>query len=253
MCGRLRREWDEKEIPKEWFTQMEIAIELDRIKPLYKPTYNAAPGQHHPVIVQNRDGENIIRLMRWGLVRPGATKGTPKPIDARAETILRKELFRDLVPGRRCIVPVSGYYEWRTEDGRRVPYSIRSADGRLLWIAGLYDAWTNGDGTTTETYCVITTTPSPEIAHIHDRMPVLLQSRDDQFRWLDRKERDLSRIMPLLRPYPGERLTYWAVSDLVNNVRNDGRELILPRSESLEPAPRMATIEPVNLALPLAS
>jgi len=240
------------EIPKEMFTQLEIAIEIDRFKTIYTPTYNAAPGQDHPVIVQDRNGDNIIRLMRWGLLRPKSTKKTPKPIDARAETLLHKDMFRDLVPTRRCIVPVTGYYEWRDEDGQRIPYTIRSANEQVLWIAGLYDAWTNADGTTTETYCVITTTPAPEIAHIHDRMPVLLQTRADQLRWIDRKERDLSTIMPLLRPYPGERLTFWPVSDLVNNTRNNGPELILPR-ERATAKQEPATISALNLSLPLAS
>jgi putative SOS response-associated peptidase YedK len=225
VCGRLKREWSEGEIAKEMPTQAEIARQLA----LFSTRFNIAPGTRNPIVVMNRAGELELRTMLWGLHRKHAQPGSPTPSNARAETITERAMFRDLIAARRCLLPASGYYEWKLERGRKVPYTIRPVDGSIFAFGAIYDAWLDADGEIQESFCLITTTPAPSIAHIHDRMPVIV-SKADQERWLDRTVTDLSLILPLLKPCPDEHLYAYAVNDLVNDVRNDGPELLEPRS-----------------------
>jgi putative SOS response-associated peptidase YedK len=226
------------EIAKEMPTQAEIAEQLA----IFAGRFNVAPGTKNPVVVMNRTGKLELRTMHWGLRRRNAQPGSPTPSNARAETITERAMFRDLISLRRCILPVSGYYEWRSERGRKVPYTIRPAGGSIFALGAIYDAWLDADGVIQESFCLITTTPAPSIAHIHDRMPVIV-STADQERWLDRTVTDLGSILPLLKPYPDECLYAYAVNDLVNDVRNDGPDLLEPRS----------VVElPRTLALPIA-
>ncbi len=195
--------------------------------------FNIPPGTRNPVLVMNRFGLPEGRSMRWGLRRKYAKPGSPTPHNARAETIDALPLFRDLIHSQRCLVPSSGYYEWVTRNGKKVPYVIRPADGPMFAFGAIYDAWIDCHGYVQESFCVIKTTTAPSIAAIHPRMPVII-SQEAQRLWLDREVTDLDEILPLLKPFPDDRLRAYPVSDMVNDTRNDGPDLLKPRDTKPE-------------------
>jgi len=198
------------------------------------PRYNVAPSQQIPVIVDEGDGP-VLRWMEWGF-QPGWFKvapNRPPPINARAETLLDRPMFRDSVAKQRCLIPADGFYEWRKVPGQRVkqPVYARLKGGEPFAFAGLYT--TRKDDTTGKPHpsCVIITTKPNEImAPIHDRMPVIL-SREDEPRWLDHGTTDRAAIIDCLRSYPSERMEAFPVSSLVSSARNDGSSLIRPADE----------------------
>jgi putative SOS response-associated peptidase YedK len=103
--------------------------------------YNGAPSQELLVIRQNHEtGERSLDLLKWGLVPSwsGDPKGGPKPINATAETIRWKPMFRDAYRKRRCIVPVDGFFEWQATKGGKQPYAIAMKNGALFGLAGLW-------------------------------------------------------------------------------------------------------------------
>lgn len=197
------------------------------------PRYNIAPTQQVPVVV-DRAPRKLVAL-RWGLVPFWAKDPSigSRMINARAESVADKPAFKRLFASRRCLVAADGFYEWR-RDGegkkpKKTPVHIRLASGRPFTFAGLWDAWKQPDGTPLRTFTIITTRASASIAHIHDRMPVIV-SPDDRRRWLDR-EADPEDLHGLLGPHPPEELVHWEVSTVVNAPANDVPECIEPVTE----------------------
>lgn len=193
-------------------------------------TFNAAPAARLPVVVTDPAGERVLRPMRWGLTprwRTTGQGGAPAPINARAETLLERPMFRPLVRGRRCLVPANGFYEWQRTGGRKQPYYLTVEDQPLFAFAGLYDEAPGGDTEASGSYAIITTRANALLAPIHDRMPVILR-REDEAEWLDPAVRDDGIVERLLGPYPAEAMAATPVSTVVNNARNDGPELVEP-------------------------
>ncbi len=144
-------------------------------------------------------------MMRWGLIPSWAkdASGAGRMINARAETVAEKPIYRTALRSRRCLVPANGFFEWRRAGTSRTPYFIRMKDESLFAFAGLYDSWRDPNGVTVMTYTIITTEPNALVATIHDRMPVILH-REDENRWLDPDITDPGALVPLLRPHPAE-------------------------------------------------
>ena len=218
MCGRY---------VVEGFQELSERFQLRQVPLELFPTYNAAPSQLLPVIVEAEDGERRLRLLSWGLLprwrKPGGDR-TVAPINARAETLLEKPMFRPLVRGKRCLVPANGFYEWRREGSRKQPYLVRLRQGELFALAGLYDELPDEEG---GSYTIVTTAPNALVAPLHDRMPAILRPEDEDD-WLDRGLTDPEAAKALLRPYPPEAMELVPVSPAVNDVRNDGEELVAP-------------------------
>ena len=203
-------------------------FDLDAFGFDWQPRYNMAPQQPVPIIVAHR-GRRTIGLVRWGLVPAWAPTDAAdmKTINARAETVATKPTYRDAFRLRRCIVPASGFYEWRKEaGGSRTPHVVRPGGPEALAFAGLWEKWRDPDGRTVTTCTIVTTAAAPEIRHIHDRMPVILD-RTGQRLWLD-PETDLETLTSLLQPPADARLQAYVVSRLVNSVANDSPDLLLP-------------------------
>jgi putative SOS response-associated peptidase YedK len=128
-----------------------------------------------PVIVRN-ESRNEIRPMRWGLVPSWAQDPSigQRMINARAETLLEKPSFKQLVATRRCLVPADGFYEWRREGNRKVPMWFYLKDRKPFAFPGLWDSWLDRDtGTQLYTFTIITTRANALVRRIHDRMPVI--------------------------------------------------------------------------------
>lgn len=202
----------------------------------FRPTWNAAPSQALPVIVENDAGEREVRLMQWGLLprwhRPGS-KADIAPINARSETVLEKPMFRGLVGKRRCLVPANGFYEWQQrgpQGTKKQPFYITLADEPIFAMAGLWDETTGEDGLPVASYTVITTAANELVKPLHERMAAILEPGDEDD-WLDPKRSNPAEVVPMLRPYPAERMHVYPVSSLVSNVRNNGPELLSPTTE----------------------
>jgi putative SOS response-associated peptidase YedK len=196
------------------------------------PRYNVAPSDPAPVIVAH-DGERFLTHHRWGLV-PSWAKDLSigaRMINARSETVAVQPAFRDSLVSRRCIIPATRFYEWQRAGATKVPHSIQRNDGFPMSFAGLWATWRNpADGERVPSCTIITTTANRMMAPLHDRMPVIL---DDQAvdLWLDPAMKDFARALELLVPCPDDTLSAYCVSSLVNNVRNDGPDLIVPADE----------------------
>lgn len=192
-------------------------------------SWNVAPSTSQPVIVENRDGEREVRVMTWGLTprwaKQGSGKKTLAPINARAETLNEKPMFRNLVKNRRCLVPANGFYEWKNMGDHKQPYYITVPDDPLFAFAGLYDAWKDDGDNVVASYTIVTTAANEMMRPLHDRMPVILH-QDDEEEWLDRSVGDAAQVERLLGPYPGDEMRAVPVSRDVNYVRNNRAELI---------------------------
>jgi len=223
MCGRYTIvDWSE--IPARF------SVESGFAETRIQPRFNVAPTQEVPTIVQ-RSGGRELRWMRWGFAPGWLTPrpGQPPPINARAETLLERPMFRDAVREHRCLIPADGFYEWQAVPGerRKQPLYIHMKDGGLYAFAGLYavrrdrnveDGWISS-------CAIVTTAPNDLMIPIHNRMPAILH-REDEALWLDRTVQDSSKLLPLLRPYEPEAMEAYPVSFLVNDVRNEEPELI---------------------------
>jgi len=195
----------------------------------FRPTWNAAPSQSLPVIVEN-EGTPVLREMRWGLVPKWTKPGqSPKmtPINARAETLGEKPMFRSLIKHRRCIVPANGFYEWRGAKGDKQPYFIHPTDGQLMLFAGLYDEARGIDDDPLESYAIITTNANGPMSRLHDRMPVILDPGDVE-EWLDHDLAEMEPLEHLLQPADDDAIAIQPVAKSVNNTRHDGPSLIEP-------------------------
>lgn len=143
------------------------------------PSWNAAPGQIMPVVT--RHSPNRLEMMKWGLVPSWAKypKIGYKMINARAEGIQDKPSFRTAIRKRRCLVPSSGYFEWKQQGTQKVPYYFRLQDQGLFAFAGLYEARHDAEGQELMTYTIITTAPNRLAAEVQNRMPANLRSGNE--------------------------------------------------------------------------
>lgn len=192
----------------------------------FLPKFNIAPSQQVPAVIH--DGtKNRIGLLKWGLVPSWSRdeRSAAGMINARAETLMTKAAFKRLLPTRRCILPADGFYEWKQEEGGKRPMRIVLREGGLFSLAGLYDIWTDSEGRKISSCTIITTSPNELMSSIHHRMPVILRPEDEQS-WLDRNNRDIPRLLEMLKPFEDGRLRAYPVSPAVGSVKNDSPELI---------------------------
>lgn len=197
------------------------------LDPIKAPRYNIAPTRHTPVIIRRAGESPELESMHWGLV-PSWSRDmalAARLINARADTVDEKRSFRDAFRWRRCLVPASGFYEWRREGGDRTPHYFSASDETApLVFAGLWELWTRS-GHGVYSFTIITTEANATVAPVHDRMPVILPPADwDE--WLDPDNHHVPALKALLRPAAEGTLHCWPVGPHVNNSRNDGKECI---------------------------
>jgi len=221
MCGRFSQQRPASELA-EIFSAEPIADDPG-------PRYNVAPTDEALVVVQREDRRGVTSY-RWGLIPHWAdsAKVGSRMFNARAETLVGAPAFRDAFQRKRCLVPVECFYEWRREGTLRQPYTIGRADGAPLVLAGLWDGWRDpATDTVRRSFTIVTSAPNEAMATIHNRMPVILPEADWDA-WLDGRYADRGRLLAMLEPRDEPELAIRAVSPLVNNVRNDGPELVVP-------------------------
>ena len=199
-----------------------------------QPSYNVAPTQNVAVVLSN--GAKRLVAMRWGLVPYWATDPTigGRLINARAETLTTKAAFKDAFKRRRCLVVADGFYEWRKQGATKTPLFIHLQPQHSFGFAALYDTWNPPLGEKLVSCTIITTEPNDLVRPIHDRMPAILPKDAEDF-WLDSAVEDPARLLDLLRPYPADGMAAYAVSTLVNSVKNDSPECIEPAAVMGQP------------------
>ena len=200
------------------------------------PRYNIAPTDQIPVIFE-KDGERRVEPMRWGLIPFRAAnmrgrsaldekgKSINTPINARAETVHSHGSFKRSFEKRRCLIQAGGFYEWKRQDGTKLPHWIHLKDRPWMGFAGVYTWWKSPEAEWVPSCTIITTSPNSFMEPIHDRMPVILTEGAYDI-WLDPENQDLSELKEVLVPYPAEKMQAHPVARSVNKVENDGPELI---------------------------
>ncbi|MCX5785864.1 MAG: SOS response-associated peptidase [Elusimicrobia bacterium] len=249
MCGRYSQTFELAE-----------AIKRFSLKPPpfnCKPSYNIAPGAMSPVVCvggmkllkwgfvpswaapKNSSGSvsapnNPARLPLFSAGNPleskfaaSETAGPPENgpdregfINARAEGIASRPVFRNAFYKSRCLVPCDGFYEWHSSAGAKIPYRFEMRDKGLFAMAGVYEEATG-------TYAVITAAANALVRAIHHRMPVIIEKRHEAL-WLDPKMKDTETLLPLLRGYDSSLMHGYRVSDLINDPKNDSPDCLKP-------------------------
>ena len=249
MCGRYSQTFELAE-----------AIKRFSLKPPpfnCKPSYNIAPGAMAPVVCQG--GMKLLKwgfIPAWtaqkpapnaahlpdsaarlplfssgdpleskfsGIENAGFSENGPAKegfINARAEGIASRPLFRNAFHKSRCLVPVDGFYEWQSAAGAKIPHRFEMRDKSLFAMAGVYEEATG-------TYAIITTAANALVRTVHNRMPVILEKRHEPL-WLDPKMKDSEILLPLLRGYDSSLMHGYRVSDLVNDPKNDLPDCLKP-------------------------
>ncbi len=207
MCGRFYLDTNKAKIAE----QFAVEESADT-----KTSYNITPSQDCSVIRLNNNDKELVRL-NWGLVPSWAKSDVKiKPINAKAETIREKPYFRSAFKKQRCIIPASGFYEWKGSKGNKQPYCIYPLNDPCFGFAGL---WEKRD--VLETFTIITTEANTMMSEVHHRMPVILDSKDYDS-WLTDGDYEL------LKPHPYEEMGLHMISSAVNKPGNNSADLIKP-------------------------
>lgn len=218
MCGRCA-----VTLPHDAMAQLFAAQPANNLPEV--PNFNVCPTTQVSVVVS--DGQNRrLNAMRWGFIPQWykAPNDGPLLINARGETIAEKPAFKAACRSRRCLIPVSGFYEWQRNGDSRLPWYITRSDGDPLVMAGIWQNWSGADGETQATCAIVTTGASADISAIHHRMPVILE-RNHWFKWIGEEGHGAARLM---QAAPSGTLQLHRVSRKVNSNRASGPDLIEP-------------------------
>ena len=230
MCGRFVSSTPVSKLVEQFLVD---EVKVDE----HEPNWNVAPTTEILAVAASKEGARRLGTFKWGLVPSWAKDPSigNRMINLRAETVSEKPSFKRTLAKHRCVIPVDGFYEWKHmgKSRKKQPFFIRSRDGTVLALAGLWEAWKEKDKAGDEdddwlrTCSIITTTPNKLLAPIHDRMPVVLPP-DAWDTWLDRDNDDVDALAALLQPAPDDLLELYPVGTDVNSVRNNGEQLVAP-------------------------
>lgn len=232
MCGRFALNQNARLMQRLFGYDVEAA--LGNMLPGAFNRFNIAPTQPIVIIDAGLDGKRHLRLVRWGLIPSWSKDAQTQSLlfNARAETAADKPSFRGAMRHHRCLVPATGFYEWRRMGEAKMPYFIRPRDGSPMAFAGIADSWLGADGSEIDTGAILTTSANRLMAGLHDRMPVIL-SPGDWEEWLDCGNRRPRDVAHLLRPAADDLLEAIPVSERANSVANDDEGLIAPLAEPI--------------------
>lgn len=242
MCGRYASSRRPEDLVEEF------EVEESRVETALEPDFNVAPTKPVYAVLErppsrDRDlpAQRQLRVLTWGLLPSWAKdpKMASRLINARVETVAEKPAYRRAFAARRCLLPADGYFEWyptsqTTASGkpRKQPFFIRPRDHGVVAMAGLYEIWRDPERADDDpdrfrwTCTVLTTEAEDDLGHIHDRMPMMVEP-ERWSAWLDPTARG-DALRELLVPAAPGALEAYPVATLVNNVRNNGPELVEP-------------------------
>ena len=184
--------------------------------------YNLAP-RDDLVVIQN-DAPEEFDLLQWGFLPHWADSpdATPRPINARSETLAQKPMFRDAFQQRRCLILADGFYEWQGQRGSKQPYRFERVDQEPYAYAGLWETW-SGNGETLSTCTILTCDANDVVSKVHDRMPVML-TQEAEATWIGNS--DPTDLQSVLQPYPDEKLRAYPISKRVNDPSYDSPDVL---------------------------
>ncbi|MFB6245643.1 MAG: SOS response-associated peptidase [Candidatus Nanohaloarchaea archaeon] len=181
-------------------------------------SYNIAPGNNQPIVSKN--SPETLRDARFGFIPEWAEDiqewENRNVINARIETVDEKKLFKEAVNNRRCLIPSTGFYEWKGSRGNKQPFHITWKNEKVMSFAGIYSTYDNGS----YSFAILTQKPNEKVGKLHDRMPVILTEREE-LGWLDG---DLASSM--VDELDGSELEIYPVSERVNDPGFDGKKCI---------------------------
>lgn len=214
MCGRIAQNYTWREL-HDLYALTGPALNIE-------PRYNIAPTTRIIAIRGDKD-RRVASNMRWGLIPSWWREEKPPAhtFNARSDGIAGKPMWRKIHKTQRCIVPVSGFYEWKNEEGAKKPFFVTRETGEIMSLAGLWDRFEH-EGEEILSCVIITTDANETMAPIHNRMPVIL-GRHDLNAWLSGLAEN-----EILRPCPASRIRATEVSAYANKVANGGPECIEP-------------------------
>lgn len=222
MCGRFALYHDSATLSQH--------LPVDAIETDLQPRYNIAPTQGVAAVLSlpERPGP-ALDVLQWGLVPFWAKDARigNRMINARAETAAEKPAYRAAFKRRRCLVPASGYYEWKQQPHGKTPHYFSLLDGRPFAMAGLWEEWNSPDGELLHTCTLLTVEASRQVAPFHHRMPVILTPAAQQS-WLEADPEDRAGLESLLQPYEGGDLRIYPVSPQMNAAQWDDPSCIEP-------------------------
>jgi putative SOS response-associated peptidase YedK len=243
MCGRIALYTEPERLSRVFDAAMAAGVDAGDL-----PRFNVGPTTEIFGIIDAGSPpdtagsrERLLDRFRWGLIPWWSTEATSggRLFNARAESVSTKAAFRDAFRLRRAVIPADGFFEWRKErdgsgvrpGGKSQPYFFTREDGQPLALAGLWEVWRDplgpDDRSAWITSCaIITTTAGPDVASVHERMPVILE-REAIEAWLDPSE-DVEVLEALMQPAPAGTLAHHAVDRRVGNVANDEPGLLAP-------------------------
>jgi putative SOS response-associated peptidase YedK len=192
------------------------------------PRYNIAPASSVLFLCSTDDGQINPFYLHWGLIPFWAKdkKSIGALINARAETIFEKPAFKHVLKSKRGIIVMSGFYEWRVEQGIKQPYYVKQQQDEYLAIAAIWDTC-QLDMEVIHSCCLITTSANQLMSPIHQRMPVIL-SKADQLVWMNNQEYHPEQLSKIMQPYSGNDLMCFPVTRAVNSSKFDSSDSILP-------------------------
>ena len=219
MCGRFAQAVKHNQL-KKLMDELAIKNRDEQIE----INYNVAPTQPVAAFIY-KGKERFLTFFRWGLIPSWSKEPSTQfsMINVRAETILDKPTFKNGLLRRRCLIPATGFYEWRKSD--KQPFFIHARDDEPLHLAGITEYWTGADGSYIQSCAIITTSPNKVMEPIHDRMPVIL-TLDVVESWLTEDFKDPVSLQALLKACPDNMIDLYPVSKKVNSVTNNAVEVM---------------------------
>jgi len=197
----------------------------------FRERFNISPTQT-VVAIRQENGARVPANLRWGLVPAWSKdpKSGPPLINARGETVAEKPAFRTAFRKRRCLIPATGFYEWKTEGKQKCPFNIHLPGDEPFAFAGLWETWRGGNEPL-ESCTIVTTEAAGEMTRLHDRQPVILP-REEWDVWLDPDLQDPEALQTMIRPWHGT-LEFDSVDPCINSSRNEGADYFRPGTNTL--------------------
>lgn len=221
MCGRMTMSVEFTDL-ESYLTENYKISNIDNLN--YKKRYNIAPSNDVLAIIC--DGiKNRIGYLKWGFIPEFSNDEKMNFINARSETVASKLSFKSSFIHKRCIIPINSFYEWQNKDNTKTPMRILMKDEGIFALAGLWSTYIKPDNSRVYTFTILTTKANNLISNIHERMPVIIPIEKVDL-WLKPNNKDINSLNSLLLPFSEELMTYYPVSNEVNNPRNDYEDLI---------------------------
>ncbi len=223
MCGRI-------EFHVENIEKLDGRYGLEKVshgwtsQGFHYPRFNVPPTAHMPLLTSDQPDELV--LGHWGYLPQWAEgKKMHAVINARAETVFEKPYFRGAIKQHRCLIPVTGFFEWHRVEKKKTPYRFHR-DGEIFSIGGLYSVIKDEKGGEMPHWAIITTEANSLMAPVHDRIPVIIEEKDEKD-WIDAGLPD-AEVQKLFQPVRSDYLKKYEISTLVNSPKNDSPEILEP-------------------------